>query len=160
MMVQSRNIGLRHTSSARLVAVQALYELDVTGSETDSIILDFKKKRWLRPSIYLNQEGDSVNLIDPDKKKFIEIINGVEKNIQKIDEMLFSVLKKEREIEDLDIILRSLLRAGIFELFFLSHLPVSVIINEYVELTRAFYSAKEPYFVNGVLDSIAKMVRN
>ena len=52
-----------------------------------------------------------------------------------------------------------MLRAAIFELFFLASVPVRVIINEYVELARAFYSENEPSLVNGVLDAVARVVR-
>jgi N utilization substance protein B len=159
MMVQSRNKDPRHISSARLVAVQALYEVEITEAKCDSVLLDFKEKRWLKPSVYQNEGGNLVDLATPDKKKFNKIINGVSKNIHDIDKMLSGALKKEREIQNLDIVLRSILRAGIFELFFQRDVPVRVIIDEYVELTRAFYSEKEPYFVNGVMDNIAKLVR-
>ena len=160
MMVRSKNKNHRQTSSARLTAIQALYEIEIGGSKYETILLDFKDGRWLAPSLFINEEGDGIQLVAPDKKKFNEIVSGVPENIEKIDNILSGALTKEREIKDLDVILRSILRAGTFELFFLSSVPVRVIIDEYVELARAFYSEKEPYFVNAIMDNISKSARN
>ena len=55
--------------------------------------------------------------------------------------------------------MRALLRAAAFEMFFLPSVPARVVINEYVDLAHAFYSENEPSLVNGVLDRIAKVVR-
>ena len=52
-----------------------------------------------------------------------------------------------------------MLRAAAYEMFFLTKVPVRVVINEYVDLAHAFYAENEPSLVNGVLDRIAKVVR-
>jgi N utilization substance protein B len=159
VMAQSKVRDPRHTSAARLAATQGLYEIEITGASTDTILLDFIEKRWQSPSMYDNEEGEIIELSEPDKKKFSQVINGVRKNLQQIDNILSTALTNDRKIQHLYVLLQAVLRAGIFELFFLTSVPCRVIINEYVELARAFYSENEPALVNGVLDSVAKVVR-
>jgi N utilization substance protein B len=158
-MVQSKVRNPRHASAARLAATQGLYEIEITGASPDTILLDFIEKRWQASSTYDNEEGKTIELSEPDKKKFSQIINGVIKNLEQIDDILSATLTNDREIQHLDVLLRTVLRAGIFELFFLSSVPYRVIINEYVELAQAFYSENEPGLVNGVLDAVANVIK-
>ena len=51
------------------------------------------------------------------------------------------------------------MRAGVFEIRSRPDVPVAVIINEYVDVARAFYTEEEPKLVNAVLDRIAKEQR-
>ena len=66
---------------------------------------------------------------------------------------------KNRKFERLDILLKSILRAGTFELLREPNVPLAVVINEYVLITHAFYFENEAAFVNAVLDSIGKTLR-
>jgi N utilization substance protein B len=158
-MAQTKERDPRQTSTARLAAVQGLYEVEITGATLDTVFLDFNEKRWRTLGIYQNLKSNNIELAEPDKNKFSQILNGVRKNLSQIDNILSSSLKNNREIEHIDALLRGMLRAGIFELFFLESVPSRVIINEYVDLARAFYSENEPSLVNGILDSVAKVVR-
>ena len=158
-MTQSKIKDPRRASAARLAATQGLYEIEITGASPDTILMDFIEKRWQAPSIYDNEEHKIIELSEPDKDKFSQIINGVQKNLKQIDALLSTALANDREIQHLDVLLRTVLRAGIFELFFLASVPYRVIINEHIELARAFYSESEPALVNGVLDAVAKVVR-
>jgi N utilization substance protein B len=158
-MTRSKVRDPRRSSAARLAATQGLYEIEVTGASPNTILLDFNEKRWQAPGIYDNEHDKIVELSEPDKNKFSQIINGVQENLKQIDSILSAALANDREIQHLDVLLRTVLRAGVFELFFLASVPYRVIINEYVELARAFYSENEPALVNGVLDAVAKVVR-
>jgi N utilization substance protein B len=158
-MTRSKVRDPRRSSAARLAATQGLYEIEVTGASPNTILLDFNEKRWQAPGIYDNENDKIVELSEPDKNKFSQIINGVQENLKQIDNILSAALANDREIQHLDVLLRTVLRAGVFELFFLDSVPYRVIINEYVELARAFYSENEPALVNGVLDAVAKVVR-
>lgn len=159
MMTLTKEKGLHQTSAARLAAAQGLYEIEITGVSLDAILTDFNDKRWRAPSIYRNGESQDIEMAEPDRNTFNQIIHGVRKNLIQIDDILSTYLKNDRKIEHLDALLRGVLRAGIFELYFLETVPGRVIINEYVELARAFYSEKEPSLVNGILDSVARAVR-
>ncbi len=151
----------RTTSTARLAAVQGLYEIELTGAQLDYILFDFLGRRWTVQNDIdaVGQAEKNERLADPDKKKFSEVVRGVLANKADIDKMIEGALSENSTLEKLDVIMRSILRAGTFELFHLPAVPVKVIINEYVDLAHAFYSGKEPGFVNGILDRLAKVIR-
>ncbi|MBC7229090.1 MAG: transcription antitermination factor NusB [Actinobacteria bacterium] len=59
-------------------------------------------------------------------------------------------------LERMPAVDRNLLRLGIAELLFRSDIPVTVTINEYLELAKSFSTEDSGKFVNGVLGSIAR----
>ncbi len=140
------------TRAARLAAVQALYEVDITGASMDTVLLEFLAERWKGLP-----ETESVST--PDRRKFKQIIRGVEHNKRQLDEMIEGALAEDRHAERLDVLLHALLRAAVFELFSLPDVPARVVINEYVNLAHAFFSDREPALVNGVLDRLAHVLR-
>ena len=104
--------------------------------------------------------------MDFNKKASVEIreyadflVKGVSENITLIDELL----KKYCEnwaIDRLAIVDLNILRIGIFELMFCCDVPSAVIINEAIEISK-FYSSEDSHgFINGVLDSVRKEVRD
>ena len=62
-------------------------------------------------------------------------------------------------MDRLESVMRAIMRAAGFEMLAKGEVPARVVINEYVDLTHAFFEGKEPGFVNGVLDKIARTLR-
>ena len=58
-----------------------------------------------------------------------------------------------------EVLLRTILRAGTYELLERVEIPPRVIINEYLEVTHAFYAENEASLVNGILDKLAQKLR-
>jgi N utilization substance protein B len=58
-----------------------------------------------------------------------------------------------------DSILRAILRAAAFELVARKDVPARVILDEYVEISHAFFGGDEPAFVNAALDKLARRKR-
>ncbi len=158
-MSKSKKRDPRGTSVARLTAAQGLYEMEITGASLDAILMDFLASRWKDQDEQPDDNGEIAELAAPDKKKFGAIVKGVYENKKQIDEILTGALSEGHDLEKLDVLLRCMLRAAAFEMFFLPNVPVRVVINEYVDLAHAFYSENEPSLINGVLDRIAKVVR-
>jgi N utilization substance protein B len=158
-MVVIKNRDARRTSVARLAATQGLYAMEIADAMLDDVLFDFLADKRKDGYLDTGEEDQKYELVTPDKKKFKQIIKGVSTNKKQIDEILISALSEGHALDNLDVLLRSVLRAATFEMFFLSSIPVGVIINEYVDLAHAFYSENEPSLVNGVLDRIAKIVR-
>ena len=65
-------------------------------------------------------------------------------------------LAKGWRLERIDATLRAILRSGAFELMRVPEAPLEVVIDEYVEIAKAFFEGPEPGFVNGALDGIAR----
>ena len=68
-------------------------------------------------------------------------------------------LTKRWSFDRLEIILRAILRAGVYELTARMDTPARVVITEYVDVAHAFYNDREPGLVNGMLDRIAHTFR-
>lgn len=138
---------------ARLAAVQALYQLDMSGEHIQSVITDFCENR-------LGTEMDGEQYRDADPDWFILIVKGVVAKQLELDPEIHSVLTDDWPLSRVDSILRAVLRAGAFELVDRKDVPIPVIINEYVDIARAFFEDdEEPKLVNAVLDRLARKWR-
>lgn len=134
---------------ARLNAVQALYQMDVGGTALGDIRNQFAARLAggeLEGETYLPGDADFFN----------QIVSGVLKQQLNIDPVIEATLTDEWPIARVDTTLRAILRAGAFELSYRKDIPASVVISEYIEITKAYFGADESAMVNAVLDKIAK----
>lgn len=138
--------------SARLGAVQALYQMDVGGTALEIILREFAQVR-------LGQEvaGDTYRTADIDY--FNLIVRGVVENQTKIDPVIDTALVDRWPLTRIDTTLRAILRCGCFELIKRGDVPAKVVVSEYVDIAKAFYADGEAKMVNAVLDNIAKQAR-
>lgn len=137
---------------ARLAAVQALYQMDVTGAGARDIIKEFELYR-LRQDV----EGEELRAID--LAWFEAIVGGVVQNQREIDSGIDRALKEGWPLRRIDLTLRAVLRAGAYETMKRADVPVRVAISEYVEVAKAFFNEDEPRLVNGVLDRLGRLAR-
>lgn len=133
----------KRRSAARTKALQALYQWDMAGGNVGSIIEYFR-----------NQQPD---MQDIEQDYFEELVHGVPEQLSQLDEHLQPHL--DRTIEQLDPIERCVLRAGVFELANRPDVPYRVVINEAIELAKAFGAEDGHKYVNGVLDRLAGHLR-
>jgi len=138
--------------TARLGAVQALYQMDVGGVTLPAVIAEFEAHR-------LGQELEGEQLRPADSAFFRALVAGVVEEQRKIDPIIHDTLPPTWPLARIDFTLRAIMRCGVFELLERRDVPARVIINEYVDVTRAFYDADEPGLVNGVLDAVARNAR-
>lgn len=147
----------RKRSTARLAAVQALYEIEISGAEVDPVVHDFLAKRWSKSTI--NDDGNEVELADFDTVFFREIVTGVCAKSSELDEMIEGSLQNEWTLSRIEALLKCMLRAGIYELAHHADIPKSVVINEYMDVANAFFTEGEPKMLNGILDKLARVLR-
>ncbi len=148
---KSRQVALGR-SSARLAAIQALYQLELSGSSTDQVLREFIEQR-------LGEEVDGMVLAPADRALFAELVRGVAAERAELDDMLAAVLDPDWPVERLETLLLVLLRAGVYELASRPAVPIPVVISEYLAVADAFFSGKEPAMVNGVLERVAAALR-
>ncbi len=142
-------------SVARLAAIQALYQMEVSGVGVEAVIREFSEHRFDR-----KVEGEeSDTLASADEGFFAELIRGVVGAQREIDAAVVKRLATGWRLERLDATVRAILRAGAYELSHRSDVPTEVVIDEYVELAKSFFEGPEPGFVNGALDGVAQDVR-
>lgn len=140
------NPKLRRVS--RRSAVQALYQMDVSGAPHKTVIKEFLDHRF--------GYEDEPGMVRADEPYFEDIMNGVVTNQTRIDQAIDGRLSEKWPLRRLDATLRALLRSATYEIQSRPDVPALVIINEYMAIATEFFSGKEPGIVNGVLDKIAK----
>ena len=131
-------VGARR--KARVLALQALYEIDCARHEMEAVV------SHLVANSRLSEENATFTR---------QLVSGVIQNKEKIDHDI-QRLAPAWPIEQIPVIDRNILRLAIFEILLDNKVPVKVAINEAVELAKMFGSDNSSRFVNGVLGSVLK----
>ena len=123
---------------ARIIVMQSLYEFLQRGGDLPTIV-----KRNIA-----NHEFDENNT-----KFILKIAEGTQKHLPAIDEII-TISAPEWPIPQIGQVDLSILRLAIFELLFDDEVPPKAVINEAVELGKAFGGENTSKFVNGVLGTV------
>ena len=137
--------------AARLAAVQALYQMDIGGTDLDTILVQFAPRM-------AGGELDGAEYLPADLDFLRQIVKGVLKHQLVIDPLLDTNLNEDWTMPRIDSTLRAILRAGAFELKYRPDIPSAVVVSEYVDVANAFFEGEVPAMVNAVLDKIAKVL--
>ncbi len=138
--------------SARLSAVQALYQMETSGSGAKAVVKEFRDHRFG----YEEEPGDYV---ETDEEFFEDLVTGIVSIQSDVDKRIGGVLKEGWKLSRLDATVRAILRAGGYELIARKDVPPAVVINEYVDVAHALFESTEPGFVNATLYALEKQVR-
>lgn len=149
--------GHASRSVARLAAVQALYQMEVSAIGVEAVIREFTDHRFDRD--LEGGEGEDATLAEADEAFFAELVRGVVAEQKKVDAAVVKRLAEGWRLERLDATVRAILRAGAYELIHRADVPTEVAIDEYVDVAKSFFEGTEPGFVNGALDGVARDVR-
>jgi len=133
---------------ARLAAVQALYQAEMTGDSEAAVARQFAAHR-------LGQPLEDLSL-DPDRDFFAILVNGVGNRRPQLDEKIAGLLPAGRSVDRLEAVLRAILRAGAYELTALGDVPARVVLKEYVDIAADFFGTREAALANGILDKLAR----
>ncbi len=136
-------------SVARLAAVQALYQMEVSGVGSEAVVREFVEHRF-------DGDMEGERLAPADEAYFADIVRGAVSGQAEIDKAVARRLAQNWRLERIDATLRAILRAGAFELMRRPEAPTEVVIDEYVEIAKSFFEGPEPGFVNAALDGIAQ----
>ncbi len=137
--------------AARLAAVQALYQIEMNEAGPDDVIAEFVRHRL--------GDDDGAASAAADPELFADLVRGACARRDEIDAQISGALSADWTIDRLELLLRAVLRVGVYELIGRPQVPVRVAINEHIEIARDFFSRGEPGMVNSVLDRIAHEVR-
>jgi N utilization substance protein B len=130
---------MKDRTRARGVALQALYELDITNHPV---------------GVVLQERASEANLEDDLVQFFRSIVLGVLPIREQLDYFIAGHAP-EWPLDQVAIIDRNILRIALWEFAVAEGIPLKVAINEAVELAKTFGSDSAPRFVNGVLGSLA-----
>ena len=131
--------------AARMAAVQALYQMDVGEALSGTVVKEFIEHRF---------EDEAA-----DVEFFEDLVEGVVKYQTDIDKNIEDNLSAKWTLKRLDLTLRAIMRAAGYEIMRRPDVPALVIIDQYVSIAGDFFDGKEPGFVNGALDKMAKQTR-
>ncbi|MBK8217478.1 MAG: transcription antitermination factor NusB [Myxococcales bacterium] len=130
-------MGARHTG--REAALQMLFQVEVGNATAETAITLFWRQF----------EGD------PEGRSYADaIVRGVTDDLSAIDDRLRKASTHWR-LERMSRVDRNLLRLGAWELVARKDVPRAVILDEAVELAKAYGTEESPAFVNGVLNRVA-----
>jgi transcription antitermination protein NusB len=156
-------MGQRRRS--REVALQVLYQLDVTGvSPQEGVSLYFDHFAGDKEP---DEKADENDVPQPDEapkpwsqeimavaRPFAELlINGVSIHRDEIDRWIVSASENWR-VDRMSVVDRNILRIAIYEMLYCEDIPPKVSINEAIDLGKRFSGQDSGPFINGVLDQI------
>ena len=127
---------------ARHYGLQALYQWTLSGASPSDIEAEFRVDNDFRHT---------------DGEYFSAVLNGVIDDVDGLESLFEPAL--DRTLDELDPIERNLLRLGTFELRDRIDVPYKVVISEAVALAKKFGATDSHRYINGVLDKVARELR-
>ena len=128
---------------ARELSMQALYQLDVQGSDLFELLGGF----------FIENSSD--NLV---RKLAWQWTKGCWENLKECDELICNAAIEWR-LSRLSAVDKSILRLSVYHLKFCTDVPPRVVINEAIELAKKFSTVQSSAFINGVLDAVLKKLK-
>jgi N utilization substance protein B len=137
------NLRAARRHRARHYAMQALYQWHMANASITDIEAEFRE----------DYDFDKV-----DGEYFHALLSQIPRIIDELDE-LYEPYLVERSLKELGAVECALLRIGTYELRERIDVPYRVVINESVGLAKKFGAADSHKFINGVLDKVARQLR-
>ncbi len=138
--------------AARLAAVQALYQMDISGAGLNEILAEFE-------SHWLGREVEGAQYLPAEAAFFRDIVSGVVRDQRILDPQIDEALERGWPLKRIEAVLRAALRAGVYELQNRRDVPARVVVSEYADVAAAFVERDETGMVNAVLDQLARKTR-
>ena len=125
---------------ARELALQMLYQHDMSGNAPDMILSTFEELQKSKPNT---------------REFATRVFKGTVENLTKIDDMITAQADNWR-IERMAVVDRNIIRMSIYEFLHENDTPKLVVIDEAIEIAKKFGTQKSSQFINGILDGILK----
>jgi N utilization substance protein B len=150
---QKRRSEDKSRSASRLAVVQALYQMELSGQDSEAALEEFIEHR-------LGREIEGDQYMEADKKYFAGIVRGVVEQQGAIDRAIARAVPKEWPFDRIDATMRAILRAGTYEIISQTAVRARIIVNEYMNIATAFFDeGEENAFLSGVLNRLAREQR-
>lgn len=125
---------------ARELALQMLFQHDMSGNAPEMIVETFEELQKSKPST---------------REFAVRIFVGTVENLASIDEMITAQADNWR-LTRMAVVDRNIIRMSIYEFLHEEDTPKLVIIDEAIEIAKKFGTQKSSQFINGILDGILK----
>ena len=148
-MTLSGNQKRKMRSTARLFAVQALFQMEQSDQTVEQVTREFEDHRF-------GERFEDYEMAEGDVETFRSLIDVAVDQQAKIDQMTDRALVAKWPLGRIDPTLRALFRAAGAEVLS-GKTPPKVVITEFVTVAQAFHpEGREPKLVNAVLDHMAR----
>jgi len=125
--------------SGRELALQVLYGMDVSGDPPEAA-LD-------RHGANFEEPGEAIEFAR-------SLVHGVAANRDALDAIIARASEHWR-LDRMSVVDRNILRMAVFEMIHTKEVPVSVAIDEAIEIAKSYGTEASPAFINGILDRAA-----
>ena len=125
---------------ARELALQMLFQHDLSGNAPDTIVTTFEDLQKSKPNT---------------REFAVKIFHGTVDNLPKIDDMIQQQADNWR-LSRMAVVDRNIIRMSVYEFLHETDTPKLVIIDEAIEIAKKFGTQKSSQFINGILDGILK----
>jgi N utilization substance protein B len=125
---------------ARELALQMLFQHDMSGNEPDMVVDTFEDLQKSKPNT---------------REFAVRIFRGTVDHLPEIDEMIQAQAENWR-LSRMAVVDRNIIRMSVYEFMHEADTPKLVIIDEAVEIAKKFGTQKSSQFINGILDGILK----
>jgi len=138
--------GTRHIrGKAREKALEFLFGLDFTGYPWEEVLENY----W--------DEGQPLR---PTVREYAErLIRGIHGHNDAMNALIADAIEGWT-LERIGSVEKSAIRIGLYEMRYEDDVPVTVAINEAIELAKKYGSSESPRFVNGVLDRLRRQLED
>jgi N utilization substance protein B len=125
---------------ARELALQMLFQHDMSGNQTAEIIATFEELQKSKPNT---------------REFATKIFQGTVENLEKIDDMIQNQAENWR-LSRMAAVDRNIIRMSVYEFLHETDTPKLVVIDEAIEIAKKYGTQKSSQFINGILDGILK----
>jgi N utilization substance protein B len=149
--------GIRR--QGRELALKVLYSLNDQTGQVERVLRDFWGSFRFQDDVLGEPEDEADAPLHPEVRHFTEeLVTGVAEHLGEIDRVVESC-STNWTLERMARVDLALLRLATFELLFRPEVPVSVVINEAIEIGKLYGTKDTPAFINGILDKISRIHR-
>jgi N utilization substance protein B len=139
-------------TAARLVAVQCVYDMILTGHAASDVLAGYKDHRH-------GQRLEEIDFVPADLELLGKIVRGVEERRADLLEMVQGALEGRKGQSQPEALLRALLLCGAYEILAHHEIHAPLIISEYLAVAEGFFSEGEVKLAHAVLDRLNKVLR-
>lgn len=149
--MRSKKSRITPRTTARIMTVQALYQSEMSDADFNHLVATI-----LSTTELFNGE----KLPDHDDGFFRELLKNVLDKRDILRGKIEPYLNQDWRFERLESVMRSVLLCALYELIYDLTTPSPVVIDQYLEISKKFFSERDVAFVNGILDRMAIDIRS
>lgn len=139
-------------TAARLVAVQCVYDMIMTGHTASEVLASYREHRYGVPE-------EDIQFVPADLDLLSKIVRGVAERRVDLVDMIQGALDSRSGTSQPEALLRSLLLCGSYEMLAHNEIDAPLLIAEYLAVAEGFFSESEAKLVHAVLDRLNKALR-